>query len=78
MHTNKFDSTLFERCVPAGLGLKLVLRDRILPFNPDAAHDYKTKSRDPSGPEIARLDLADHDMLHCAMVVFLAIRSDCL
>ena len=35
-------------------------------------------TRGPSGPEIAHLDLADHDMLHCAMVAILAIRSDYL
>ena len=30
------------------------------------------KTRGPSGPEIAHLELVDHDMLHCA------IRSNCL
>ena len=35
-------------------------------------------TRGPSGPEIAHLDLADHDMLHCAMVAILAIRLHCL
>ena len=36
------------------------------------------ETRGTSGPEIAYLFKADHDMLHRAMVAILAIRSDCL
>ena len=34
------------------------------------------ETRGQSGPEIAHLDYADHDMLHCAMVVILATNPE--
>ena len=38
----------------------------------------RKKARGRSGPEIAHLELTDHDMLYCAMAAILVIRSNCL